>query len=54
LLFATSPRDRHRLQQSWRKQFPNLPLTRIGSLNRKSKIQNRKLPGGYVHFKQSG
>ena len=54
LLVAISPHDRLRLQQSWRKKFPNLPLTRIGSLNRKSKIENRKLPSGYVHFQQSG
>jgi thiamine-monophosphate kinase len=52
LLFAVSPRDRSRLQRAWAKKFPNLPLTRIGSLNRKSKIENRKLPGGYVHFQQ--
>ena len=51
LLFAFSPRDRARLERSWRKRFPKLPLTRIGSLNRKSKIENLKLPGGYVHFK---
>jgi thiamine-monophosphate kinase len=50
LLFAISPRDRDRLQQSWRKKFPSLPLTRIGSLDRKSKIENRKLKSGYVHF----
>jgi thiamine-monophosphate kinase len=53
LLFAISPRDRSRLQQAWVKKFPKAPLTRIGSLNRKSKIENRKLPGGYVHFQQS-
>jgi thiamine-monophosphate kinase len=52
LLFAVSPRDRSRLQQRWAKKFPYLPLTRIGSLNRKSKIENRKLPRGYVHFQQ--
>src|SRR6266571_1004224 len=51
VLFAISPRDRERLQKSWRQIFPTLELTRIGSLNPKSKIQNRKLPGGYVHFK---
>ena len=50
LLFAISPRDRRRLQNNWRKQFPQLPLTRVGSLNRKSKIENRKLSRGYVHF----
>jgi len=53
LLFAISPRYNDRLVRSWRRKFPNLPLTRIGSLNRKSKIENRKLPGGYVHFQQS-
>jgi len=52
LLFAISPRDRFRLQRAWARKFPNLPLTRIGSLNRKSKIENRKLPCGYVHFQQ--
>ncbi len=52
LLFAISPRDRSRLQQRWAKKFPDLPLTRIGSLNRQSKIENRKLPRGYVHFQQ--
>jgi thiamine-monophosphate kinase len=52
LLFAVSPRDRPRLQRRWAKEFPNLPLTRIGSLNQKSKIKNQKLPGGYVHFQQ--
>lgn len=50
LLFAISSRDARRLQKNWRKKFPRLPLTRIGRLNRKSKIQNRKLPRGYVHF----
>lgn len=52
LLFAISPRDRSRLQRHWAKQFPNLPLTRIGWLNRKSKIKNQKLPRGYIHFQQ--
>ena len=50
LLFATSPRDRKRLQRDWHKEFPRLRLTRIGSLNRKSKIENPKLRSGYVHF----
>jgi len=54
LLFVISPRDRSRLQRGWAKKFPNLPLTRIGSLNRKSAIENRKLPSGYIHFQQSG
>ena len=53
LLFAISPRDQSRLQRHWAKKFPNLPLTRIGSLNRKAKSEKRKLPVGYVHFQQS-
>ena len=52
LLFAVSPRDRNRLERKWRRNFPELPLTRIGSLNRKSQIANRKLPLGHVHFQQ--
>ena len=53
LLFAISPRQRTRLEREWRRKFPKLLLTRIGSLNRKSQIANRKLPRGYVHFQQT-
>jgi thiamine-monophosphate kinase len=52
LLFAISPRDRNSLERQWRRKFPKLLLTRIGFLNRKSQIANRKLPSGYVHFQQ--
>jgi thiamine-monophosphate kinase len=52
LLFAVSRRDRTRLEREWRRNFPKLLLTRIGSLNRKSQIADRKLPRGYVHFQQ--
>jgi thiamine-monophosphate kinase len=63
LLFAISPRDRNRLEREWRQKFPELALTRIGSLSRKSPvtdakqrpgfpIASRKLPRGYVHFQQ--
>ena len=52
LLFAISPKDSRALLSGWRKKFPKLPLTRIGRLNRKSKIENRKFPAGYVHFKK--
>jgi thiamine-monophosphate kinase len=51
LLFAISPRDRSRLEKSWRKKFPKLPLARIGKLNSKFEIRNSKLKRGYVHFK---
>jgi thiamine-monophosphate kinase len=53
LLFAISPRDRRRLQQSWAKKFPHLPLTRIGSLTQLSTKNSQVLPSGYVHFQQS-
>jgi thiamine-monophosphate kinase len=51
LLFAISPRDRSRLQKSWRKKFPKLPLTRIGRLVQPlNNSTSQLLPGGYVHF----
>lgn len=50
LLFAVSRHVRTRLQREWRRNFPRLPLTRIGRLNSPSKILNPKLPRGYVHF----
>jgi thiamine-monophosphate kinase len=49
LLFAVSAHDSSRLRKSWSKIFPHLLLTRIGRLNRKSKIEDRKWHG-YVHF----
>ncbi|MFN2541857.1 MAG: thiamine-monophosphate kinase [Chthoniobacterales bacterium] len=51
LLFAISPRDRERLEKKWRKKFPRVPLTRIGSLNRQSAVSNQRLKSGYLHFK---
>ena len=51
LLFAISPRDRARLQRAWRKQFPGLPLTRIGSLLEPSSFNLHPLKRGYIHFK---
>jgi thiamine-monophosphate kinase len=52
LLFAISAKDSRSLLSRWQRKFPNVPLTRIGQLNRKSKIGNQKFPRGYVHFKQ--
>ena len=64
LLFAISPHEKPRLEREWRRRFPKLPLTRIGSLTRKPPLTdakqrpglpspNRKLPRGYVHFQES-
>ena len=50
LLFAISPRDRQRLEKSWRKEFPRLPLTRIGSFLHPSSFNLQPLRRGYVHF----
>jgi thiamine-monophosphate kinase len=52
LLFAISPKNSGPLLSRWRKKFPRVLLTRIGRLNRKSKIENRKFPIGYVHFQE--
>jgi thiamine-monophosphate kinase len=52
LLFAISPRDEIHLANAWRRKFPKLSLTRIGSLSTKSKSEKRKLPLGYIHFQQ--
>jgi thiamine-monophosphate kinase len=51
LLFAISPNDSKSLLSRWRKKFPKVRLTRIGRLNPKSKIQNRKFRRGYTHFR---
>ena len=52
LLFAIAPKDSRILMSRWRKKFPKLALTRIGRLTRKSKVENRKFPRGYVHFQK--
>lgn len=52
LLFAISPHERIHLTQAWCRKFSKLPLTRIGSLGRKSKNEKQKLPLGYIHFQQ--
>jgi thiamine-monophosphate kinase len=52
LLFAISPREGAHLSRAWARKFPELSLTRIGSLRRKSKREKRKLPLGYIHFQQ--
>ena len=49
LLFAISSARSATLQRKWRERFPRLPLTRIGRLHPKFKIQNSKW-SGYVHF----
>ncbi len=54
LLFAISPRQSKRLQKEWRKQFPKLPLTRIGRLSQLSTLNPQLLRGGYLHFQQCG
>lgn len=50
LLFAISPASAESLTRKWHRQFPKLPLTRIGRLMRRSKIADRKFHG-FVHFK---
>jgi thiamine-monophosphate kinase len=52
LLFAIASGDSPSLVARWGRQFSKVALTRIGRLNRKSKVENRKFPKGYVHFQQ--
>jgi thiamine-monophosphate kinase len=51
LLFAMAPKGVASLLARWRNKFPNVRLTRIGRLTRKSSVENRKFPSGYVHFR---
>jgi thiamine-monophosphate kinase len=52
LLFAVAPNDAGKLERTWKKKFPRLPLTRIGSLTAK-KRRAPALPNhihGHDHF----
>ena len=51
LLFAIAPRHRARLQRAWAREFPKLPLTRIGSFLHPSSFIPHPSLRGYVHFK---
>ncbi len=51
LLFAIASKDSGLLSSRWRKEFPKVPLTRIGRFVRKSKFENRDFPSGYSHFR---
>jgi thiamine-monophosphate kinase len=50
LLFALAPNDAASLEKKWRKKFPPLPLTRIGSLVPHSAFRSPHWSRGYVHF----
>ena len=53
LLFALASRDAATLESAWRKRFPRLPLTRIGSLTKlPSKIPGSPVLTGHDHFAQ--
>jgi thiamine-monophosphate kinase len=51
LLFAVAPRDTAALESAWRKRFPRLPLTCVGSLTKpQSKNSGAQSTAGYDHF----
>jgi thiamine-monophosphate kinase len=50
LLLAVSPNDVASLEKKWRKKFPRLSLTRIGSLVPPSAFRLPPSFHGYVHF----
>jgi thiamine-monophosphate kinase len=49
LLFALPPRHAESLALKWKKRFPKLPLSRIGTLT-KTGISEPSLAGGWQHF----
>jgi thiamine-monophosphate kinase len=51
LLFACAGRETKKLMTRWKKEFPKLPLTRIGRLTRPSNTKPQTW-SGYVHFKK--
>ena len=51
LLFALSPRSAGRLEREWKRRFPDVPLHRIGSLQKGS---SEALEGGWDHFPAGG
>lgn len=53
LLFALAPRHGAALEAAWKKRFPRLPLSRIGTLRPKSEIRNPKseIPRVFDHFR---
>ncbi len=50
LLFALSPNDSEKLEKTWRKKFPRLPLTCIGSFVAPSDFRVPPSFRGYTHF----
>jgi thiamine-monophosphate kinase len=50
LLFAISPNDAEALSRQWRRKFPHLPLTRIGSFTSPASPLTHLSFRGYVHF----
>jgi thiamine-monophosphate kinase len=50
LLFALPPNDAPALEKKWRKQFPHLLLSRIGSFLPPSALRLPPSFHGYVHF----
>jgi thiamine-monophosphate kinase len=53
LLFAIAPRQIIRLESAWRKAFPKLSLTRIGTLRgQQPATSNQQSTSGHDHFAQ--
>lgn len=52
LLFALAPRSATALETAWKKQFPRVPLTRIGHLLHPSSFTFHPSSRGYDHFAQ--
>jgi thiamine-monophosphate kinase len=53
LLFAIPPRHGAKLEAAWKRTFPKLRLTAIGSLTRRSAFNSEPPHHGFDHFAQS-
>jgi len=53
LLFTMDPAEGERLEPAWHKRFPSLPLTRIGTLVKRTRRTSNFALHGYDHFAQS-
>ena len=53
LLFAIRPDCAEALERDWKRKFPELALTRIGTLTKPTRRSTRRTTGGFDHFRDA-
>jgi thiamine-monophosphate kinase len=53
LLFAIRPKGAEALEHEWKREFPELELTRIGQLTKPATQPSRRGTGGFDHFRKA-